>query len=194
MEEAGFHFEQGSVGSRRKNKKIRPIVILVLLLILAGIIIFLINWYFNSQSKSTKDVVATPTPTEMPTPTFEPTATPEANISPTGSTTKNVTPTTKPTTATGSTQRGITVTVLNGSGEAGVGSKMADYLKGLGYTVSSTGNADNFDYKDVVIELKPASSKYLSILKSDISAQYTVGSTSAALSSGSTDAVVIVGK
>ncbi len=196
MEEAGFHFEQNQINSRRRQRKFRPLIgLLIAVFLLAAAGLFAVNWYFNSQKESEKKAVITPTPTEMPTPTFEPTATPDAQLSPTGRAVRQPTPTqtaVKPTDSSG--RRAVTITVLNGSGTAGVASTMADYLKGLGYTVSGTGNADNYEYQNIVIQLKPAAAKYLTILKSDLSSKYTVGSTSATLSTGSTDAVIIVGK
>jgi hypothetical protein len=87
------------------------------------------------------------------------------------------------------------VTVQNGSGEAGVAGKGADALKRLGYNVTGTGNADNFDYTNVVIQVKNSSSDYLDLLKTDLGLSYTIGTTSADLpDSFSSDALVIIGQ
>jgi len=123
---------------------------------------------------------STPTP-EAATPTPEPSATPAATTNPIDK-------------ATGLDRSQLSVAIQNGSGEAGVGAKGADYLKGLGYTISGTGNADNFNYTNVTIQVK-SDSKYLDLLKKDLGLNYTVGSASADLSSSaSSDAVVIIGK
>lgn len=160
---------------------------LALLLILFGIFRVL-----GSNSK--------PTPTPTPTPSVEDfapveEATPEPTVEPT--------PTPSPTpkaanpvdSATGLDRSDLAVRVENGSGEVGVGKKMADFLKSLGYNIASTGNADNFDYTDVTIRVKSSQKKYLPLLNKDINSEYTVGGTSSDLSaSSSADALVIVGK
>src|SRR3990167_9003906 len=82
----------------------------------------------------------------------------------------------------------------NGSGEAGVAGKAAGILKDLGY-LASTGNADNFNYSNVTIQVKSTKSDYLALLKKDLSASYTIGSSSSDLSAtSSADALVIIGK
>lgn len=43
------------------------------------------------------------------------------------------------------------IVVRNGSGYEGLGSEVASTLTSAGYTVSSTGNADNFNYKNTVV-------------------------------------------
>jgi hypothetical protein len=89
----------------------------------------------------------------------------------------------------------LSITIQNGSGEAGVASKGSDLLKGLGYNISATGNADNYDYEGVTIKVKSSASAYLPILKKDLSASYTVAASSSDLdNSFSSDAVVIIGK
>lgn len=43
------------------------------------------------------------------------------------------------------------IVVRNGSGYTGLGTEVANTLTSAGYTVSNTGNADNFDYKNTVV-------------------------------------------
>lgn len=89
----------------------------------------------------------------------------------------------------------LSITVANGSGIEGTAGKAATILKDLGYNVTSTGNADNFDYQGVTIKAKKESSKFLDLLKKDLSKEYTVSLTSSDLSpDSSTDALVIIGK
>lgn len=128
----------------------------------------------------------TPTPVAFETPTPEPTI--EATVTP------------EPTTssvdqATGLDRADLDVEVQNGSGEAGVGKTAADLLKKLGYSITATGNADNFDYTDVTVKVKASQKKYLPLLIKDLSTNYTIGSSSSDLSaSSSADALVIIGK
>lgn len=89
----------------------------------------------------------------------------------------------------------ITISVENGSGQEGVAGKASDFLKGKGYNVSSTTNADNYNYTGVTIKVKSSTSAYLNILKKDLSEKYTVSNTSSDLSKDfAADAIVIIGK
>ena len=97
--------------------------------------------------------------------------------------------------STGLNRSKLSVTVQNGSGQAGVAGKAADILKNLGYNVTSTGNADNYDFVNVSIQVKALSSEFLALLKKDLAESYTIGSNSADLSTSfSSDALVIIGK
>ena len=135
--------------------------------------------------------MATPSPTEgLPTETPTPTLVPNTTTTPTPVPTLN--PIDQ---ASGLDRSQLAVTVENGSGEAGVAGKAADVLKHLGYNVTGTGNADNYNYTNVVIQVKGASSQYLTLLQTDLGLSYTIGTTSADLpDSFSSDAVVIIGQ
>jgi hypothetical protein len=72
---------------------------------------------------------------------------------------------------------------------------MKKFLEDKGYNVVGTGNAKNFDYEKTEIIIKADKTSSLDKLKSDLSASYSVGSTSATLdSTASYDAQVIIGK
>ncbi len=145
--------------------------------------------------------ISKPTPTPVPTPTVSletPNPTPSESPSPTPS--ASPTATSKPSvnsvdSATGLDRAKLSVEVQNGSGTAGAAGKAADFLKSLGYDVVSTGNADNFDYTNVTIKVKSSEQSYLPLLNKDLSANYSVGTTSSDLSAtSSADALVIIGK
>lgn len=110
----------------------------------------------------------TPTPTSTPTPTPTPAA----------------------------TMRGdITVQVLNGGGTPGSAGKAKAFLEKLGYTVENTGNTEEYTYKKTEIHVKSGKEAYLELLKTDVAAEYILGTSSADLSADSSyDAQVIVGK
>ena len=165
-----------------KPKIIAFIVVLLLLMVALG---FAGNYFLNKKSGFNKQIVITPTATRAPLQTPTVSATSSASVTPTG----KITPTPS------ITKSNITIEVLNGSGAPGVAGKMAAVLRSFGYTVSSTGNAQAFDYANIVIEVKKTETDALTLLKTDLSKNYTVGTASATLSStNSTDAVVIVGK
>lgn len=196
-------FQDTSVGQpfkKTSKRGKRAVLIVVVFLVLLGAGAFLSKTFIGGVSENTKNKI-TPTPTEFifPTDTPMPTETQE-ETTPTKEPKKTPTPTPKPTSnpidkTTGLDRSELSVEVRNGGGVKGAASKMADVLKGFGYNVLSTGNADNFDYENTVIEVKSEKNKYLQLLKSDLSASYTIGTTSSSLSaSSSADAVVIVGK
>lgn len=168
------------------KKIILPVLIVLILLgIIAG---------GTALLRSRGETIPTPTPfptsppTETPTPTVEETPTPKAKTTPT----KKPTPTKE---ASPSASKGLTVRVLNGSGIAGRAAGLADYLKGLGYEIRGTGNADSEDYDKTTITIKKDKETLLVGLKSDIATKYEVGTTSATLTaSESHDALVIIGK
>ncbi|MBI4079287.1 MAG: LytR C-terminal domain-containing protein [Candidatus Levybacteria bacterium] len=187
-------------GGEAKNPK-RFIILVIFALIFIGAVFGVTK--FMGVGKE-QEVVPSPTPTEIlfPTDTPEPTASPPAGGSPTPAATKTPTPppaggpTTNPVDkATGLDRSLLSVEVQNGSGKAGAASAVSDLLKGLGYKVTSVGNADSFDYENTVIQVASGKSTYLDLLKKDLSVSYTIGTASATLTaSTSADAVVIVGK
>jgi hypothetical protein len=156
------------------------------------------GWRFLSSrpQKATAPAIR-PSPTEYQLPK-------EAPKSPTPEATKTAKPTASPTSeptvnpvdkSTGLDRSKLTVEVQNGSGVVGAAKKAADALKGLGYVISATGNADNYDYTNVTIQVKSSKSNYLSLLQKDLGSSYTVGTASADLTAtSSADALVIVGK
>lgn len=89
----------------------------------------------------------------------------------------------------------LSVIVQNGSGTEGVAGKAAGILKEFGYNVSSTGNADNYNYQGVTIKVKKEKSEFLNLLKKDLSKSYKIASASSDLPSSSpSDALIIIGK
>lgn len=177
-------------GKRKINKRFIYLIIAVVIILL---LFFGSKFLGQNKQQNINDVPAVITPTDFPTSTPEPTSAESPTPSPTD------TPTPAPTInpvdkSTGLNRSKLSVTIQNGSGQAGAAGKAADILKGLGYNVVSTGNADNYDYLNVSIQVKAASSQFLALLKKDL-ASYTIGSNSADLSTGfSSDALVIIGK
>ena len=169
-------------------------LVIVAALVVVALLIFGV-WKFLGKSKSsTSDV--TPTPTESLLPSDTPTPT---EVTGTPSPTETNTPTPKPTVnpidkASGLDRSKLSIHVENGSGVAGAAKKASDFLSGLGYNVVQVGNADNTNYTQTVIQISSGSSSYLSLLTKDLSANYTLGSTSdSPPASESANAVVIIG-
>ena len=167
------------------------------------------GWRFlSSRTENTEAPNVTPTPTEyqLPTETPSESPTPEAtktakptalptskpSITPTSTAEPTVNPVDK---STGLDRSKLTVEVQNGSGVVGAAKKAADVLKALGYVISSTGNADNYDYSNVTVQVKSSKGNFLALLQKDLASSYTVGTASADLTAtSSADALVIVGK
>src|SRR3989344_1917157 len=195
MEKSPFYTP--TAAPKKPNKRFRKLLFfLVVLLFLSGAGFFLYQSFFGSSSQPEETTSVTPTPTEFIFPTSEPTS--DVTESPTQTTTiptKAVTPTTTQGSVdktTGLDRAAITIAVQNGSGVTGAASKMGDYLRGLGYKIGTVGNADTADYTDVTIQVKSSQAKYLPLLKTDLSKEYTVGSSTSDLpASSSADALVI---
>jgi cytoskeletal protein RodZ len=157
------------------------LVALIVLLLLGGLVFFVTRQGTTPEETTTISLPPTSEPIqeESPTPEEE-SGTPSATKAPSESSVKS----------------DISVAIQNGSGESGVAAKASDALKSAGYTIASTGNADNFDYTGVTIQVKSTEKNILAGLKSDLTdAGYTVSSATSDLSAGQDyDALVIIGK
>lgn len=209
MEESSSVFNESPFGTQNTtqassgkgpSKRGKKLIFLILIIIILAAIAFGAMQLLGNTS--TEDAAPTPTIEEfvLPTDTPAPTET-VTDGSPTPSTTTTGTP--APTKSSGSSSSSVdpvtkldradlTIVVQNGSGEAGVANVMKTKLEDLGYVVSGTGNADNFEYAETVIQVKAASKDFVSLLRKDLGDDYTIGSATADYT-GSGDAVVIVG-
>ena len=89
----------------------------------------------------------------------------------------------------------ISVQVLNGSGAAGVAGAAEKVLEDKGYANIEIGNAEEFDYENVTIQLKSKYSEFFEDIKKDLEDNYTVNDTYEELDEESEfDVVIIVGK
>lgn len=198
MEESPF--PSPSIDNKPASKNRKRFIFLLFAVILVIALVFLGSRFLGGSSSETEELSPTPTEFIIPsdTPTPEISEEPSVTKKPTGSVTptKSASVTSNPVdNASGIDRSELSVEVQNGSGEAGVAGKGADFLSGLGYKISSKGNADNFDYTGVTIQVKNASKSFLNLLKSDLSKNYTVSSATSDLSaSSSADALVIIGK
>jgi len=195
--------------SKGSGNKKRVILIIIGVIILLGLVALAVI-ATGGKGETEKNLTPTPTaivtptqvPTETPTPTpgkgtptitpkVSPTVTPKISPTPGKTTpTPKLTPTGTP---SGLDRANLKIAVLNGSGEAGAATKASDALKKLGYTVVSSGNADNFDYASTQIQVKSTKKAYLDMLKTDLSDIYTISAATADYT-GDSDGVVIVGK
>lgn len=93
------------------------------------------------------------------------------------------------------TRSDVKVSVINGGGTPGAGSKMKTLLEEKGYTVVSVGNAKEYTYTDTEILVKSGKDDYAKLLADDLKADYVLGTSSATVEeSAEYDAQVIVGK
>ena len=183
-------------GSRIRRKLPKRLVLFGGLFLVVIILLGLVGFFITRGNSSDSDdevsqsITLPDEPeeiTEEPTPTEEPSITPEESKTPTK------TPTKTPV-STNTSNSDVSINVQNGSGEAGVAGTAADVLKSAGFTISSTGNADNFDYQDVTIQIKNSEKAALADIEEALSADYTVGNTSTDLPENTSyDVLVIVG-
>jgi|SRR5579885_1664256 len=175
---------------QKSSHKPRLLLIFVILLVLT--IIVLIGLYLLGAK--TKKLTTFISSVPHLSPTLQPTSMPSATVSATVTTA--ATPSGKltitPTLSTTS-RSALSLAVLNGSGVPGAAEKVSEKLTGLGYNVTTTGNADTFTYQGITIKVKKTASSYLPLLKKDLASE------SASISAGidnaiSVDAEVIVGK
>lgn len=160
--------------SEKGGRKKPMVAFFVVLLIIAGVIAGLFFLGRSGQSVPEEEPAAVPTetvsvPTVEPTPTIEPT--PDLD------------------------RADLSISVLNGSGTAGVAGDVADVLRDLGYTIADTGNADNFEYEGIVINISEADEDFLDVLQSDLEDSITDKTVTASVSSDlNSGAEVIVGQ
>lgn len=115
-------------------------------------------------------MAAKPTPT--PTPTVEPTPSPVTVV-----------------------RSDVKVSVVNGGGTPGAGSKMKAFLEEKGYTVVNVANAKDYTYTQTEVLVKSGKSDYAKLLADDLKSDYVLGTSSASVDEKEAyDAQVIVGK
>jgi len=85
------------------------------------------------------------------------------------------------------------IRILNGSGKSGVAIQARDFLAAKGYTVESTGNAANFDYKTTMVQIKDSKKEISKPLTNDLQERYSI-SIDLPLSEGELfDVLIIIG-
>lgn len=157
--------------SVHKNKPTASIfvwaIVTILVALVTGGILFA-----AAKKTSPVSLFARPTPTPTATPTPLPTPTPVAID-----------------------KTSFEIKVLNGGGTPGAAGKMKTFLEEKGYTVTATGNTDEYTYTTTEIHGKTTMKDAIANLQADLTGTYTLGTVSADLSaSASADVQVIVGK
>jgi len=88
----------------------------------------------------------------------------------------------------------LSIQVLNGSGISGKAGEVKDVLEELGYENVDAGNADSYDFEEMVISIKEESEDYVDMLVEDLSDDYTVADDTEELDEDSDfDVVITVG-
>lgn len=86
------------------------------------------------------------------------------------------------------------VSVLNGNGGIGVATAAKTIIEKAGFKVSSIGNADNFNFTDTLIQVKPdVADTVVAMLKNSLSSNYSVKIGDPLSSGDNFDIVVTVG-
>lgn len=187
MEPAGSSYAPAKPANRT-FKKTYIIIAIILVALVFGTFMVL-----RSTGPAVEEEI-TPTPFEIPTEIPTPEITQEASPSSAPNATPSASPgPTRPATVRKATD--MNIQILNGSGEVGVAGTVRDFLRNKGYQYFETGNADNFEYKNVSLKIKESLETIGETLKKDLSEKYTLASDSATLPNDSIfDAVVTIGK
>lgn len=89
----------------------------------------------------------------------------------------------------------LKIQVLNGGGRTGAAGKMKELLTTQGYTVTNTGNTEEYTYEETEVHVKSELSANLTEIVADLKDDYTVGTSAADLPADSLyDVQIIVGK
>lgn len=157
--------------SMHKRNRAKPIVIWAVITLVVALVSGAIL-FMGTKPNALTTMLAGPTPTPTATPTPVATPTPEEID-----------------------KSAISIQVLNGGGTPGAAGKMKALLEEKGYTVSDTGNTDEYTYDTTEIHVKASASAALAHLEADLKEDYVLGTTAADLADDSDyDAQVIVGK
>lgn len=189
MEEISYSGANSPIRRKISKRLILFSVFFVIILLLLGSVAYFVTSGDKAEEPSTvsfeentEPTVISETPTEEPSETEAPTPSIKATVAPTKA-------------AAAADKSDIEIAIQNGSGEAGVAGSASDILTSAGYTVVSTGNADNFDYTGVTIQVKATKKSILTGIEDALNEDYTVSkSTSDLPTDASYDALVIIGK
>lgn len=158
--------------SMHRDSSSKPLIVWAIVTIVVAILTGSVLFAISKKSVQLPSFMVKPTPTSTPLPTPTPTSTPA--------------PVDRET---------LKIQVLNGGGVTGAASKMKKTLEDKGYTVSGTGNTDEYTYETTEIHTKPEAAGAIDLISADLKDSYTVGTTAADLpESSSYDVQVIVGK
>ena len=88
----------------------------------------------------------------------------------------------------------LAIEIQNGNGEAGLAGKWKTVLTEAGYTTITTGNADNYEYRTVIVQAKTA--EIAAMIMKDLESPNASATAAPSFldSSSSVDAIVIVGR
>lgn len=96
--------------------------------------------------------------------------------------------------ASAEAKKATTIKILNGSGIKGEAQKLKGILEKEGYTITASGNADNFDYKGTVLQAKTSvSASIKEDLKVQLEKLYIVTSGEDLADSAKEDLTVTIG-
>ncbi len=87
----------------------------------------------------------------------------------------------------------FTIEILNGSGIAGEAGRAQELLESADFKIDSTGNAENYDFEETVIQAgSDVDEAWIELLRDELGKQYTVKSGVTKLDETASDADVVV--
>ncbi len=90
-------------------------------------------------------------------------------------------------------RRDFSIRILNGSGIAGAAGKMRDFLSAKGYPIESVGNAENFSYQTITVQIKTSKKGISGLLTKDLEERYSINIGSSISEDEKFDILLIVG-
>lgn len=147
-----------------------------------GFFLFALAFILKGNSITLPQLATTVTPTVTSSPQLTPlpTSTPQ--------------PTPEPTVAETVAKESGTILVENGSGTAGAAGKVAKVLKDDGFSRVTTGNANDFSFKNITIQYKKEAKQLASLVEKTLQASYPIEEVTEADTDQQADILVIVGK
>ncbi len=165
--------ETSSVGYPNISMHKKSIAPIILWAVGVCVLVIAIGFGIITVSKGGKLPISFVRPTPIPTAAPTPIVTPTPSVN----------------------KKELEIEILNGSGIAGVASKLKTLLEEKGYTVAETGNAAKYDYAKTEIQVKADKSSFLSVLQADLTGSYVIGTATATLKASLPyNAVIIIGK
>lgn len=155
--------------SGKSNAKLIAIIVTVIV-VLVGMVVggFFVYQNAMKEANESPDVIVNDDTTTQPT------SLPSPDNDATGSSETDTDTDTETDAGDQLDPASISVQVLNGSGTAGVASRVANLLEDAGFEEIDTDNAESFDYEETVVQVKPGQDELYELVLTELQADYTI--------------------
>lgn len=163
-----------------REKIMSKLYSIIIVLLVVGLILVGGTWLYNKIFSQTSEMeegnINQQIPPEPKIPDVNLNANAQLPIAPTSTEpiVSETTTTTPTSTTVAEVDKGIKISILNGSGISGQAKKIADILAEAGWLNTATGNADNFNYKNLTIRYQTNYLAQAEAIKQLFSVDYAV--------------------